>query len=285
VISSTSYLNSVEISRQRALAQEISKLQESISTNKRLSAPSDDPIAANRISQIRQDQADQAVWTTNIKTGQAVSSAADTTLGSIQNLLNRAKELMLSARNDSTSDTDRTAIANEMKGLISDLNTYAQTADPTGRPLFPTTSVLPIPVGTDLNLPATASRAEVFDQVTTASGTQSIATILTNAVTALGQSDSTLRSTGITSALDAIDAASNHVTQVRADQGVRGQHLDEASDRLNAASDASTTERTDLENTDLTYALATYQAKQTSLQAAQTVFAQSNKTNLFSLLG
>ena len=40
-----------------------------------------------------------------------------------------------------------------------------------------------------------------------------------------------------------------------------------------------------LEGTDLTYAVSEFQAKQTALQAAQTMFAQTNKSNLFSLLG
>jgi len=285
VIASTRYRAQAEINRQSQLAQDIANLQESISTNKRLAAPSDDPVAANRISQIRQDQADQAVWTANVKTAQGVSDAADTSLGSIQTLLNRAKELMLSARNDSTSDADRVSIANEMRGLVSDLNTYAQASDPTGRPLFPTTSVLQIPVSEGLSLPATASRAEVFDQVSTAAGTQTIAAILNNAITALGQTNVAQRTTGVNTSLDEIDAASAHVTQVRADQGVRGQHLDEAADRLSNSADALTAERSGLENTDLTYALATYQAKQVSLQAAQTVFAQSHKSSLFDMLG
>jgi len=285
MITSTRYRAAAEIARQGQLAQEIAKLQESVSTNKRLSAPSDDPTAANRISDIRQMQADQTVWTANIKSGQATSDTADSTLGSIQTLLNRAKELMLSARNDSTSDIDRQSISQEMRGLITDLNTYSQTVDQTGRSLFPTTAVLAIPVAENLNLPATATRAEIFDQVTTSTGTQKIADILTNAANALTMTNVAQRNAGIDASLADIDASSAHVTQVRADQGVRGQRFDDAAERLAASSDALTAERAGLENTDLPYALSTYQAKQVSLQAAQTVFAQSHKSTLFDLLG
>jgi len=285
MITSTRYRAAAEIARQGQLAQEIAKLQESVSSNKRLSAPSDDPTAANRISDIRQMQADQTVWTANIKSGQATSDTADATLGSIQTLLNRAKELMLSARNDSTSDIDRSSIAQEMRGLVTDLNTYSQTVDQTGRSLFPTTAVLAIPVAENLNLPATATRAEIFDQVTTGTGTQKIADILTNAANALTLTNVAQRNAGIDSSLADIDASSAHVTQVRADQGVRGQRFDDAAERLSASSDALTAERSGLENTDLTYALSTYQAKQVSLQAAQTLFAQSHKSTLFDLIG
>jgi flagellar hook-associated protein 3 FlgL len=285
VISSTRYRATAEIARQNQVAQQIAKLQESVSTDKRLSAPSDDPTAANRISEIRQAQADQAVWGANIKSGQASSETADSTLGSIQTLLNRAKELMLSARNDSTSDIDRQSIANEMRGLVTDLNTYSQTVDQTGRSLFPTGAVLVIPVSEGLNLPASVTRAEVFDQVTTASGTKTIASILTDAADSLGLTNVAQRDAGVDASLAAIDSAGAHVTQVRADQGVRGQRFDDAAERLQASSDSLTAERTGLENTDLPYALSTYQAKQVSLQAAQTVFAQSHKSSLFDMLG
>jgi flagellar hook-associated protein 3 FlgL len=285
VINSTRYRATAEIARQSQVAQEIAKLQESISTNKRLAAPSDDPTAANRISEIRQTQASQAVWSTNIKSGQASSETADATLGSVQTLLNRAKELMLSARNDSTSDIDRQSIANEIRGLVTDLTTYSQTADQTGRSLFPTNAVLSIPVSENLNLPASATRAEVFDQVPTTAGTKTIATILTDAANSLGLTNVTQRNAGVDASLSAIDAAGAHITQVRADQGVRGQRFDDAATRLQSSSDALIAERSDLENTDLTYALSTYQAKQVSLQAAQTVFAQSHKSSLFDLLG
>jgi flagellar hook-associated protein 3 FlgL len=285
VISSTRYRASAEIARQSQLAQEIAKLQESISTNKRLAAPSDDPTAANRISEIRQTQASQTVWSTNIKSGQATSDTADSTLGSVQTLLNRAKELMLKARNDSTSDIDRASIAGEIRGLITDLNTYAQTTDQTGRSLFPVGSVLAIPVSDNLNLPTAATRGEVFDQVTTSGGTKTISAILTDAADSLGLTNVTLRNAGVDASLSAIDAAGGHVTQMRADQGVRGQRFDDAATRLQASSDALIAERSGLENTDLTYALSTYQSKQVSLQAAQTVFAQSHKSSLFDLIG
>ena len=115
MISSTRYRATAEINRQTELSRQIAQLQESVSTGKRLSAASDDPGAAQRISEIRQTQADQVVYTNNANMGTSISSAVDTSLSSISDLLNRAKELVLNGRNDTTSSTDRNAITQELQ--------------------------------------------------------------------------------------------------------------------------------------------------------------------------
>jgi flagellar hook-associated protein 3 FlgL len=284
MISSTRYRAIAEINRQTDLAQQIAKLQESVSSGKRISKPSDDPDAAQRIAEIRQTQADQVVWTNNTNMGTSISSAVDTQLGSIYDMLNRAKELVLSGRNDTTSTTDRAAIATELRSIVADLNSASTSNDPTGAPLFPTGTPLAIPVSDTLSLPATAKRDEVFGNVTTSSGTQTLQQILSDAADAIEGSSAT-RASDIQSSLDAIDAGSGHITQVRTDQGVRAGRFDQAKDDLDSSGENLSVERSGLESTDLTYALSEFQSKQTALQAAQTLFAQSNRTSLFDLLG
>jgi len=284
MISSTRYRALTEINQQTELSKQIAQLQDSVSTGKRLSAASDDPAAAARISDIRQTQADQVVWTNNVNMGTSISSAVDSSLSSISTLLNRAKELVLSGRNDTTSTTDRTAITTELQSIVTSLNSASTATDPTGAPLYPTTTPLAIPVSDTLSLPATASRDSVFGNIATANGTQSIQDIINGAITAIN-GDSATRATDIQTSLDSLDAATAHITQVQADQGVREQRFTAASDALNDSGTDLATERSGLEDTDLTYALSEFQSKQTSLQAAQTLFAQTNKSTLFDLLG
>jgi flagellar hook-associated protein 3 FlgL len=85
--------------------------------------------------------------------------------------------------------------------------------------------------------------------------------------------------------LDAIDAGAGHITQVRTDQGVRAARFDQAKDDLDSNGEDLAVERNGLESTDLTYALSEFQSKQTALQAAQTLFAKTNRSSLFDLLG
>jgi flagellar hook-associated protein 3 FlgL len=284
MISSTRYRAIAEINRQSDLSQQIAKIQEQVSTGVRVAKSSDDPNAMQRISEIRQTQADQVVWTSNANMGTSIASSVDTSLGSIADMLNRAKELLLSGRNDTTSASDRANIASELRSIVADLNSASTAADPTGAPLYPTGTPLSIPVSSTLNLPATAQRSTVFGNVTTASGTQTLQQILTDAATAV-EGNSATRATDIQTSLDAIDAGSAHIIQVRADQGVRAARFDAAKSDLDTSGQNLSEERLGLEGTDLTYALSEFQAKQTSLQAAQTLFAQSNKTSLFNLLG
>ena len=284
MISSTRYRALSEISRQTDLSKQIAELQQSVSTGKRINKPSDDPDATSRIAEIRQTQADQVVWTNNTNMGRSIASAVDTKLGSIGDMLNRAKELVLSGRNDTTSLTDRASIANELRSIVADLNSASTGNDPTGAPLFPTGTPLSIPVSDTLKLPATEQRSVVFGNVTTANGTQTLEQILTDAATAI-QGNGATRATDIQTSLDSIDAGSAHINQIRADQGVRAGRFDQAKADLDSTGEDLAVERSGLESTDLTYALSEFQSKQTALQAAQTLFAQSNKTSLFDLLG
>jgi flagellar hook-associated protein 3 FlgL len=284
MISSTRYRALAEIGRQTDLSQQIAKLQESVSTGKSVTKSSDNPDAMQRITEIRQAQADQVVWSANTNMGTSISSAADTQLGSIEEMLNQAKELLLSGRNDTTSTSDRTAIAAQLRAIVANLNSASTANDPTGAPLFPTGTPLSIPVSDTLSLPATAQRDQVFGNVTTASGVQTLQQILSDAATAV-EGNAATRATDIQTSLDAIDAGSAHITQVRSDQGVRGARFDAAKEDLDTSGETLSEERNGLESTDLTYALSEFQAKQTALQAAQTLFAQSNKTSLFNLMG
>ena len=285
MIGSTRYVAAAEIARQSRLAADMAKLQESVSTGKRLSAPSDDPVASSRISEIRQSQADQSVWTRNVTTGQAIASAADTKLGSVASLLDRAKDLILAGRNEATSAADRLSNAAELRGLADEIGTYASASDANGRPLFPDVTPLAIPVSDAVSLTATDSKTTIFGGVETVGGVKSIADVLNGAADALAVADDTQRGAAATASIAEIDAAAGHVASVRTDQGLRAQRFDDAASRLSSESDDATAERHDLEATDMTYALATYSAKDTQLKAAQAMFAQTHKQTLFDLLG
>lgn len=285
MISATRYSSLAEINRQTELAKEMAQLQQSVSSGNRLTAPSDDPAASARIADIRQTQADQLVWSRNADTGASIASAADTTLTSVGSLLDRAKDLVLSARNDTTSAADRSSIAAELRGLATDLDTYAQQSDPTGRPLFPDGTPISLPVSSTSSLPATASRDSVFGGITTSAGPQSLSDILNAAADALETTDDATRATAIDDSIAAIGAGVDHITQVRADQGIRAQRFDSAKDALTSSGDQLTEEKSGLAGTDLTYAVAEFQSKQLSLQAAQTIYAQGMKSSLFDLLG
>ncbi|WP_294390005.1 flagellin [uncultured Sphingomonas sp.] len=285
MLSATRYRATVEIGRQNDLTSDIAKLQQSISSTKRLSKASDDPAAATRISELRQVQADELVWKNNINTGASVAAAVDNRLGGIGDVLNRAKELILRGRNDSTSPSDRQAIALSLRELATDLDSSATATDSSGNALFPTDPAFGIPVSETLSLPATVTRSDVFDNIPTADGPQSLQQMLRGAADAIVNTNLTQRATDVAASVAAVDNGIAHVIAVRTDQGIRAARFDEARDSLETRVEQHKEERSVLEDTDLTYALSTIQAKQLSLQAAQTVYAQTMKSTLFDLIG
>lgn len=277
MIGSTRFTATAEIARQGKLSSEIARLQQQISSGKRLVTASDDPNAAIRISDIRRTQADAAVWKQNAETGATVASAVDNNLSTVASALDRAKEILLAARSGSSSAENRASYATELEGIAQDIDSYAAANDPTGRPLFPSGTPLAFPVSETLSLPATASRADTFGIPNSAGGTQTIADFLRAAATRLRGDDATT----ITGDIATLDGAITQIAGVRTAQGIRAQRFADVQDRIAATATDLKIELSALEDTDLTYALSEMQAKQLALQAAQATFAQANKTTLF----
>src|SRR5438093_672464 len=76
MISGTRYRLTMEINRQTALAGDIAHSQTEISTGKRIQAPSDDPVAAARISSIARTQANDTAFASNLNLASALAARA-----------------------------------------------------------------------------------------------------------------------------------------------------------------------------------------------------------------
>jgi len=285
MISGTRYRLSAEIARQTQLSRSIERAQSDISTTVRIQTPSDDPAAAARIATISRAQANETVWATNVEAAAATASRGDTTLQNVTTAINRALELMTSAATGTLNDSDRAAIAVELRGIADDISVAAAQTDSSGAPLFAPSGAAPrIPVGNGLFVSPTASRAEIFEGIATPSGPSDMIGIVNAAADAITLADPAARATATTDALTAINAASTRINAASGDQGVRGKQIDAARERLAASTQALAEERTTLEGTDITATVARLQAMLLSLQAAQTTFARISQANLFALL-
>jgi len=280
MISGTRYQLTLEINRQLALAQQIAYGQAQISTSKRLLAPSDDPVAAARIAQISITQTDQDAWRANLANAAALSASADTALGSLENALQRAHELMVAAANGTLSAEDRSTVALELRSIAEEISTYQTTKDSRGNDLFPAATATRIPVGAGLTIAAVGTRAEIFE-VDTGSGPQNMAAIVAAAADALDANDPA----AISQSLDDVVAAVSHAAIEHGKQGARGNRIDQLTESLTNNALQLKEERSGLEDTDVTAVVAKLQAQQLTLEAAQAVFARVNRSTLFDLLG
>ena len=276
----TNYRLTMEMNRQAALARDIAREQTEISTTKRIQAPSDDPVAAARVSEIGRTQANEASFKSNLDLANALSAGAETTLETVANAVTRAHELMVAGANGTLSATNRAAMALELRSIAAEITTLKDARDARGNRLFMSGWALQIPVAAGLAVTAVGTREEVFETVPTAGGPRDIAAIVADAATALESGGSA----PIGASIAELVAGVEHVASVRGQQGARGNRIQQLVERYETAKFQLTEERSALEDTDVRAAIARIQAKQLTLDAAQAVFARVNQSTLFDIL-
>ena len=97
--------------------QRENKYQTQLSTGKKISVPSDDPVVAARALKLRTDVAKIEQYKKNISDAQSWLNATDEALASIGKVLQTAREKMVQAANGTNTVEETQAIANEIKQL------------------------------------------------------------------------------------------------------------------------------------------------------------------------
>ena len=284
ISSSTRFRSQLEIGRQQRLAQDIARAQTEISSGKRIQAPSDDPVGASRVAQIGRSQAEGTVWKRNVETAGALASRADTALGSVATVLDRAKELMLTATNGTSSAENRATIAIELRSIAEEIRSLAAAKDFRGAPLFSAGDALAIPVGEGISVAPVDTARNIFGSIATRTGDADLEVIILTAADAITRADPAVRSTMGKDSLDAIDAASTHVATKRSEQGLRAERLDTIRERLEDTGVKMVEERSGIESTNVVEAIARIRSREVTLEAAQAIYSQLNQSTLFDML-
>jgi flagellar hook-associated protein 3 FlgL len=284
MISGTRYRLDQEINRQLALSRDIAKAQTQLSTQKRIQSPSEDPVAAARISSIGRAQANEAAWKSNLTLASALAARADTALKAAGTAFDRVTELMTQGATGTLSDTDRATIALELRSIASELTTLKDSKDSRGNALFMSGYSLRIPVQTGVQVIAVGTREEVFESVATAGGPKDLAAIVSDAADALEMNDPTARKAAVAVSVDEVNAAVDHVATQRGEQGALANRVDQLLERQADTEIQMKEERSGLEDTDIQAVVARLSSQQLSLQAAQAVFARVNENTLFDIL-
>lgn len=105
----------------------LGRLQQQISTGNRLLSPSDDPIAAMTALILQNELDRRSAYESNITTNQGFLAASDTALGTVGDALNQAKSIAQNGLNSTLTDTDRTALANQVAALIQSVTNAGNT--------------------------------------------------------------------------------------------------------------------------------------------------------------
>ncbi len=112
------------------------KLQNHLSTGRRMLAPEDDPVAAAQALVVTQSQSVNGQYLANQADAKGRLGVLDGQLQSLNNLLQHVRERVVQAGNTTLTGADRSYIADELESRFAELLGLANAQDATGNYLF-----------------------------------------------------------------------------------------------------------------------------------------------------
>lgn len=265
----------IEINRQKSLARAVADTQVTISTGKKIQRASDDPVAAARVDVISRAQANSKAWAFNLDTGLSLNSQADTAVTGMADRLALARELVLGGANGTLAQTDRNNIAAQLDGIADELDGLVNRKSANGQPLFAPGTALSVRYDENTIFAPVPSQAQVFDV-----GGVSLSQMVRDAANALRSG----AAPAINASITALDTGVTKTAEALGDIGQRGRRLQSLQDASRAYGIDLAVERTDLEATDISEAVAKLNAQTLTLEAAQAAFARINRRTLLDIL-
>lgn len=277
-------------------------LQAQIASGSRIERSSDDPVAAARLRMLsRQKQLSESFEASaNRATGDL--AATDTALGSVAEIVIRARELAVQAGNSTLSARDHAAIGEEIRLLQGSLlaiangtgltgatlfggetNGPAYVRDAAGTIVYAGSAVAPT-VGLDDGQQVVSGMTgpEVFGFTTGGAGTDLFAVLGTLADDLTGgAADAAGAARG---ALGALDAGLDKVTTAQTVVGLRLGWLDVVDQRRESMRELESGEEARLGGTDIAATITRLQQVMTVLEASQASFVRLSSLTLFDLL-
>ncbi len=112
------------------------KTQLQLSSGQRFTSPGDDPTAAAQVLGLNESIAITEQYRRNSAAAEARLNIEETSLNSVVDALQRARELAIQANNDTLSQAERQAIALEIRQISDEVLSLANTRDANGEYIF-----------------------------------------------------------------------------------------------------------------------------------------------------
>jgi flagellar hook-associated protein 3 FlgL len=276
------------------------QLTSELSSGVRVNSLSDDPVASGEnvllLNQIQKD--DSFTQTSSLVTGNL--QVADSALGSVVSQLTQAISLATSANNGTLSASDLKSISSQLAGIRDEVTSLANTSYE-GQYIFAggqtstapfTTSDTTSPATTtyngdeDVNSIQTPNGQSIQlnvpgDQIFTASGTNSVFATLNSLVADF--SSGTASSTSVTDT-EALSTALNYVSQQRVVLDNSISRLTDASDAVSSEKTQLTAAQTNLMQADVAQVSTQLSLSKTQQTALEDVISQLGSGSLFDKL-
>jgi flagellar hook-associated protein 3 FlgL len=268
-----------------SLTSRIARTQQSISSGRQITAPSDDPLGTQRALGLRSVIEGSQQQQRNIDEAVGWLQTTDDALGDASNIINRAKELTVQGASDSLGPSQREAIALEIDQLISATKDSANAtfqgtfvfsgAATTTPPYSPATGdvyqgdptgVVARTIGPGVSVQVNTRASDVFGSGQ-GNDTKLLAT-LKNIADHLRSNTPADRDTLRNGDLKALNDNQDALNQSRATVGAVQSRLDSAKSRLADVETTTTTLLSQTEDTDLAKAILDLTNQQNTYQAA-----------------
>ena len=282
--------------------QAMSTAQEQLTSGKRVLRPSDDPSDAARAERALAAMSKNEAQQRALEASRNAMQLGESALGEAGELMQQARELVVSAGNGSYTDAERRTIAESLRGLRNDLFAIANRDDGAGRYLFGGQGSDSAPfadTGSGVAYNGTAGQmggaagdglALSIDGraawLGAGGGGTSVFATLDNTINALlttGQTGTQVAQT-VSDGLAGIDSATDNLGAWRARAGEALNRADRIENRLGQGKLDAQRERSSAEDLDMLSAISDFQNQQTGYSAALQTYSMVQKMSLFDYL-
>jgi len=283
-------------------AERLYRLQQQISSGKRMLAPSDDPTAASRAAQMRSSLAQIAQYADNVELGSQKLKTVDGLLGDLGTALRSARDIALQGANGALSADSRSGLAEELDDLIRRVMEIGN-AESGGYHVFAGFNALTVPFATTGGTPPVSYGGDSGQQMIEIGRNASICVNLAGdeVFNMGGASDPALDdvfttltqlrdeilagdSAAISQRVTDIDAHLSRTLVLRAEVGGKLQQLDLVATRLQGVELAVQDALSKTEDVDLAQAAVELQMQQNIYQATAMIAAQVSALQLVNFL-
>jgi len=290
---------------------ELLKLQNQISSGRRMLTPADDPIAAAQALAVTQSQKVAAQYAKNQGDASDRLGLVDSQLSALTDVLQSVRERAVQAGNTVLADSDRQAIASELEVRLEEMLGIANGRSAEGDYLFsgyqgntqpfvrspaapPGTSSVSysgddgerlLQVGASRQMAVNVTGSDLFTPSTNKSVFQTMQDLIDLLHAPIGSPAARTAFSGqLAGHLTDLDQAMANVSRVQSSVGARMQELDALSSNTAAVDIQYQQMLSELQDLDYVKAISDFTRQQVSLEAAQKSFVQISGLSLFNYI-
>ena len=279
----------------------LSKLQEQLSSGKRITRPSDDPYGASRALGLRSEVTGLQQFQRNVADGTGWLNTGDTALSQMSDALQRVRELVIQGSNDAAGSQARMNIADEIDELTESVKQEASVRY-SGRSVVSGTATDTAPyalggsdayagdagtitreIGPGVQIPINTDISALMGSGQAASDDKLLNTLRDIADHLRGGTPADVDALRTTD-LQRLDTNMDVLNGVRADIGARTNRLATADSRLTALEENSTKLLSETEDADAAKTIIDYSTQQAAYNAALRAGANIVQSSLLDFL-